>query len=259
MNRALLGINRLLVNRIVAKPDLLHKTSIHYCMRLQPKRTKQQQHTRRLYSTDGQSGGIRRVAGTAGNVLLIGSVMTLFGYIMYTLYDNLIAEHGPTRVYNESLDLIRANPEIRQLFGGSVIGFGEPTHSQRQRQRSIAHKLFEDEQGQQRLTMQYYIRDSKKAIPRLGIVKLDLTQSKGTSAWDYNYIIVDVYSIDSAGDYGQETREFVGRVEVLVTDEFAKQVREFQKKRRNERFTRAGKGSTDGSWFSVLNPTNWRK
>ncbi|KAJ1771716.1 Mitochondrial import inner membrane translocase subunit Tim21 [Coemansia sp. RSA 1813] len=184
---------------------------------------------------------------------------------MYTLYDNLLAESGTTRVYNESLDLIRANPQIRNLLGDSVLGFGEPTHSQRQRHRSIAHREFDDEQGRKRLSMQYYIRDNAYAIPYLGIVKLDLAQSKHTSVWDYNYIVVDVYPIDRSSfgdDWMQRTEKSgasIGRIEVLVTDEFASQVRDYQKQKRNQRFSSAGKGSYDGSWFSVLNPGNWRK
>ncbi|KAJ2517627.1 mitochondrial import inner membrane translocase subunit tim21 [Coemansia sp. RSA 2049] len=231
-------------------------------------------HARRMYSStsnsgQGPRGTWRTAAGTAGNVLIIGSVMTLFGYIMYTLYDNLLADSGTTRVYNESLDLIRANPQIRELFGSNgdsaVVGFGEPTHSQRQRHRSIAHRAFVDEQGRQRLTMQYYIRDAAYSIPFLGIVKLDMVQSKHTSAWDYNYVVVDVYPIDRGQfteDWMQRTESSgspVGRVKVLVTDEFADRVHDYQKQKRNQRFSTEGRGSSDGSWLSVLNPGNWRK
>ncbi|KAJ2259612.1 mitochondrial import inner membrane translocase subunit tim21 [Coemansia sp. RSA 376] len=199
----------------------------------------------RHYSTPSKGRAAAELAGTAGNVLLIGSVATLFGYIMYTLYDNLFAEHGTTRVYNQSLDLIRANPQIKELFGTSITGFGEPSHSQRQRQRAISHRQFEDPQGRQRLVMQYYIEDSKKQGPYLGIVKLDLVQTQ--SAWDYNYIIVDLYQRDGTG---------AGRVDVLVTSEFKTQVRDFEKERRNQKFTPK---NSDGSWVSVLNPSTWRK
>ncbi|KAJ2655652.1 mitochondrial import inner membrane translocase subunit tim21 [Coemansia sp. RSA 1200] len=232
-------------------------------------------HTRRMYSSttsgsgQGPGGTWRTAAGTAGNVLIIGSVMTLFGYIMYTLYDNLLADSGTTRVYNESLDLIRANPQIRELFGSNndstVIGFGEPTHSQRQRHRSIAHRAFVDEQGRHRLAMQYYIRDAAYSIPYLGIVKLDMVQSKHTSAWDYNYVVVDVYPINRGQfteDWMQRTESSgtpIGRVKVLVTDEFAERVHDYQKQKRNQRFSTEGRGSSDGSWLSVLNPGNWRK
>ncbi|KAJ2704005.1 mitochondrial import inner membrane translocase subunit tim21, partial [Coemansia spiralis] len=90
---------------------------------------------RTRFTLGGAGGGAAQFASTAGNVLIIGSVLSLFGFIMYTLYDNLIAESGVTRVYNESLDLLRANPQIKDLLGDSVAGFGEPTHGQRQRQR----------------------------------------------------------------------------------------------------------------------------
>ncbi|KAJ2003560.1 mitochondrial import inner membrane translocase subunit tim21 [Coemansia thaxteri] len=216
-----------------------------------PRQNSRQQHT-----------AVARAASTAGNALLVGSVVTLFGYILYTLYDNLIAEHGTTRVYNESLDLIRANPQIKDLFGSSIIGFGEPSHSQRQRQRHIAHRLFEDPLGRQRLTMQYYIEDSKKAMPPyLGVVKLDLAQSKTTMAWDYNYIVVDLYLKDG-------NSQCVGRIKVLVTDEFANEVKDFETRRRNHRFSPPSQRSSApadadaglvSSWLGVLNPANWRK
>ncbi|KAJ1829002.1 mitochondrial import inner membrane translocase subunit tim21 [Coemansia sp. RSA 2599] len=214
----------------------------------------------------GSSGRGARIAGTAGNVLVIGSVMTLFGYIMYTLYDNLFAENGVTRVYNQSLDLVRANPQIKELFGPSVSGFGEPSHSQRQRHRAIAHRTFEDPKGRERLTMQYYIKDSQKGSPYVGVVKVDLAKSAFTGEWGYNYVVVDLYRPDSGAEQGGAFREehlgnagAVSRIEVLVTDEFAKEVRAFEHKRRNQKFSVGNKGSSDGSWFSVLNPTNWRK
>ncbi|KAJ2762337.1 mitochondrial import inner membrane translocase subunit tim21, partial [Coemansia nantahalensis] len=134
-----------------------------------------------------------QLASTAGNVLIIGSVLSLFGFIMYTLYDNLIAESGVTRVYNESLDLLRANPTIKALLGESIAGFGEPTHGQRQRQRAITHRNSVDAQGRQRLYMQYYVEDSRKQSPYVGVAKVDLAESKGTGSWDYNYIVVDLY------------------------------------------------------------------
>ncbi|KAJ2641046.1 Mitochondrial import inner membrane translocase subunit Tim21, partial [Coemansia sp. RSA 1694] len=146
---------------------------------------------------------------------------------MYTLYDNLFSEHGTTRVYNESLDLIRANPQIKELFGTSITGFGEPTQSQRQRHRAIAHRQFVDPQSRNRLTMQYYIEDAKKQKPYLGVVKLDLAQSVVTGAWDYNYIVVDLYSKDqsnaglpssSLSSSSSVSQQSVGRVKVLVTD-----------------------------------------
>ncbi|KAJ2706117.1 mitochondrial import inner membrane translocase subunit tim21 [Coemansia sp. IMI 203386] len=213
----------------------------------------------------GPTGRGAQIAGTAGNVLIIGSVVTLFGYIMYTLYDNLFAENGITRVYNQSLDLVRANPQVKEFFGPSVAGFGEPSHSQRQRHRAISHRAFEDTQGRQRLTMQYYIRDAQKQMPYMGVVKVDLAKSAFTGEWGYNYVVIDLYKIDGVDEQGgglqrgMENTGVVDRIEVLVTDEFVKEVRAFEHKRRNQKFSVGTKGASDGSWFSVLNPTNWRK
>ncbi|KAJ2891054.1 mitochondrial import inner membrane translocase subunit tim21 [Coemansia aciculifera] len=209
----------------------------------------------RVYSTTSSSKPrtAAEIAGTAGNVLLIGSVATLFSYIMYTLYDNLFAEHGTTRIYNESLDLIRANPQIKQYFGPlPVAGFGEPTQSQRQRQRAIANRQFVDPQGRNRLSMKYYVDDAKRSGPYVGVVKLDLAQSPVTGSWDYNYIVVDLY------ERSQQQKQSVGRVLVLVTDEFAKLVKDFETERRNHKFT-PKHHNEEGAWTSLLNPANWRK
>ncbi|KAJ1958170.1 Mitochondrial import inner membrane translocase subunit Tim21 [Linderina pennispora] len=190
-----------------------------------------------------------------GNLLIVGSVVGMFGYIVYVLYDNMFAEHGVTRVYNESLDLVRANPEITGFLGSTISGFGEPTHSQRQRQRSIAHREFVDPQGRKRMTMKYYAEDAHHVAPYLGVVKVDLAESPVTKSWDFNYIVVDMYQKQNGAVGGEP----IGRVEVLLTEEFAKEVREFQNKARNRRFSTDTKGSSDGSWFSVLHPSNWRQ
>ncbi|KAJ1865534.1 mitochondrial import inner membrane translocase subunit tim21 [Coemansia sp. RSA 989] len=189
-----------------------------------------------------------QVASTAGNALLVGSVLTLFGYIGYTLYENLIAESGVTRVYNQSLDLVRAHPQIRTLFGSNVKGFGEPTHGQRQRQRAISHQYFTDEKQRQRLHMQYYIMDPKHEL--LGVVKVDMAESPQLKKWDFNLVAVDLFAEDGSPK---------GRIDVLVTDEFAHEVRKQQAERRNRVFSKHNRGESDGSWFSVLHPENWRK
>ncbi|ORX73059.1 hypothetical protein DL89DRAFT_265220 [Linderina pennispora] len=158
---------------------------------------------------------------TMGNLLIVGSVVGMFGYIVYVLYDNMFAEHGVTRVYNESLDLVRANPEITGLLGTSASASAR-----------FAHREFVDPQGRKRMTMKYYVEDAHHVTPYLGVVK------------------------KQNGTVGGEP---IGRVEVLLTEEFAKEVREFQNKARNRRFSTDTKGSSDGSWFSVLHPSNWRQ
>ncbi|KAJ2824034.1 Mitochondrial import inner membrane translocase subunit Tim21, partial [Coemansia erecta] len=202
---------------------------------------------------------VSQIASTTGNVLLIGSVLTMFGYIAYTLYDNLLAEHGVTRVYNESLDLVRASPEIRAIFGTSIKGFGEPTHGQRQRQRAITHREFTDEHdgGRRRLYVQYYIEDSGahrggasgNAKNTRGVVRVDMSESRVLKKWDFNSIVVDVYAD------GRMQRS----VDVLVTDEFRREAKSQESRKRNQVFSTTGRGASDGSWFSVLNPSNWRK
>ncbi|KAJ2490377.1 mitochondrial import inner membrane translocase subunit tim21 [Coemansia sp. RSA 2050] len=184
------------------------------------------------------------ILGTAGNALLIGSVVTLFGYITYTLYDNLFAEHGTTRIYNQSLDLVRANPQIKELFGTSIMGFGEPSHGQRQRQRAISHRQYEDAEGRNCLVMQYYIEDATKMRGERGVVKLEMTEAGG--AWDYSFIVVDVY----------RNGQVAGRIDVLVTEEFKTRVRAEEKEKRSRRFSPKVSG---GSWVSVLNPATWRR
>ncbi|KAJ2806590.1 TIM21, partial [Coemansia guatemalensis] len=221
----------------------------------------------------GNSGRGAQIASTLGNTLIIGSVVSLFGYIMYTLYEDLLADDGVTRVYNESLDLVRANPQIRELFGASAVGFGQTTSSRRHRQRTITHHKSVDAKGRQRLFVEYYVTDSKRSSPCIGVVKADLSQSKGTGAWDYNYIIVDVHqpadnmkvSGATQSDAGESfwsqlhNSKPIGRIEVLVTDEFAREIKLADSQRRNQRFSTVGKGTPDGSWFSVLHPSTWRK
>ncbi|PIA14734.1 hypothetical protein COEREDRAFT_82494 [Coemansia reversa NRRL 1564] len=208
-----------------------------------------------------------QIASTLGNTLIIGSVVSLFGYIMYTLYDDLFADHGVTRVYNESLDLVRANPQIRDIFGTSAVGFGQTTSSRRHRQRTITHNEFVDVKGRKRLFVEYYVTDSKRTSPCIGVVKADLAQSKSTGAWDYNYIIVDIHkpndelhdNVDNSFWNKLHTDKPIGRIEVLVTDEFAREVKLADSKRRNQKFSNVGRGSSDGSWLSVLHPSTWRK
>ncbi|KAJ2141342.1 Mitochondrial import inner membrane translocase subunit Tim21 [Coemansia sp. RSA 1287] len=192
------------------------------------------------------TGRVAQVAGTAGNVLLIGSIVTMFGYIAYTLYDNLLAENGVTRVYNESLDLVRASPDIRSIFGSSIRGFGEPTHGQRQRQRAIAHREYMDN-GQKRLALQYNVEASRDPQGVRGVVRVDMGEAKKLGTWDFNSIVVDVYRDNKV----QKT------VDVLVTNEYKRESQKSEKEQRNRMF--APRGNADGSWFGILRTDNWRK
>ncbi|KAJ2759603.1 hypothetical protein IWQ56_005696, partial [Coemansia nantahalensis] len=132
-----------------------------------------------------------------------------------------------------------------------------PTHGQRQRQRAITHRNSVDAQGRQRLYMQYYVEDSRKQSPYVGVAKVDLAESKGTGSWDYNYIVVDLYLPGERGRISSET--FASRVEVLVTDEFAREVRQHEARQRSQRFAVPDRASPDGSWFSALWPASRRK
>ncbi|KAJ2160535.1 hypothetical protein GGF46_002184 [Coemansia sp. RSA 552] len=170
---------------------------------------------------------------------------------MYTLYDNLLSERGTTRIYNESLDLVRANPRIRSLFGTSVVGFGEP--STRHRNRGYAHQESIDALGRKCVSLKYYIVDSKmRNEPELvGEVEAELAESQNTGTWDYNRVTVTAYH--TKGALNPEV------IPVFVTDEYLREVQRQDELRRNRRFSSRDRGSSDGSWFSTLNPANWRK
>ncbi|PVZ99838.1 hypothetical protein BB558_004127 [Smittium angustum] len=159
----------------------------------------------RSYSSNSQT--INKLKSLGLYAVLI-CVTGVFGFVGYTLYGNLVAENSPTRVYNDSLELCRKDKKLAHYFGPQIVGFGEPTTSRMQRNRSIAHSYGTYKDGRNQLDVKFYIE--AKNNPRSGLVPVSdlpnlyfgtvnakLIQDPQSGQWGYHFLIADIYNLSS--------------------------------------------------------------
>ncbi|OMH79725.1 putative mitochondrial import inner membrane translocase subunit TIM21 [Zancudomyces culisetae] len=103
----------------------------------------------------------------------------------------MVAPNSPTRVYNEVLDLIRKDRKLAKLFGNSIVGYGEPSYSRLQRNRSISNKVVLNKNGEKLQEIRFYIEGEKEE--HYGVVNAKLIEDQSLKSWRYYHISVDVY------------------------------------------------------------------
>ncbi|OLY78893.1 Mitochondrial import inner membrane translocase subunit Tim21 [Smittium mucronatum] len=76
---------------------------------------------------------------TSGYVFVLFGVVSIFGYVGYTLYNLMGAPTSPVRIYNDVLDIARKDPKVVSYFGPNFTGHGDSGSGGISRNRSIKH------------------------------------------------------------------------------------------------------------------------
>ncbi|KAJ1918622.1 Mitochondrial import inner membrane translocase subunit Tim21 [Mycoemilia scoparia] len=174
------------------------------------------------------------------------------GYLGYLLYDNMISEHGPTKIYNDCLDLVRTDPKL--------VLANHPTVKDKETDQSRNHSFSVDNEGRNKLFLRFYIEGSNPS--RLGVIQTSLIESPNTQQWNYQYIIVDVYDREALDKSDKSSslrmrqrlarQTPVDRIEVLVTIEYKSEIQRQKRAEKQRAYQSRPKLKTDGSWFGLF-------
>ncbi|KAK9694905.1 mitochondrial import inner membrane translocase subunit tim21 [Basidiobolus ranarum] len=124
---------------------------------------------------------------TTTNLGIIALGVGILGTIVYYLSSELFGSESSTHVFGDALDKIRVNDELQAVLGSPIKGYGEPSSSQRRRNRRIASQVVDDAAGTTHMLMRFFVEGPDNT----GEAHVDMTKT-GKGKWEYRYLYVDV-------------------------------------------------------------------
>ncbi|KAI5073502.1 hypothetical protein GOP47_0011515 [Adiantum capillus-veneris] len=122
------------------------------------------------------------------------SVAILAGFAVaaaaaYAVFKELIFEPKEYKVFNKALDRVQHDNQVTVRIGLPVTGYGQDSRNRAARQR-IPHRTWADEDGVERIEVQFYVRGPHG----VGRVHSEMFKDKEDKQWKFTYLIVDILS-----------------------------------------------------------------
>lgn len=107
----------------------------------------------------------------------------------YAVFKELIFEPKEYKVFNKALDRVQHDNQVTVRIGLPITGYGQDSRNRAARQR-IPHRTWADEDGVERIEVQFYVRGPHG----VGRVHSEMFKDKADKQWKFTYLIVDVLS-----------------------------------------------------------------
>ncbi|GES99984.1 mitochondrial import inner membrane translocase subunit Tim21 [Rhizophagus clarus] len=132
----------------------------------------------------------QKVVGAAkvsANISIIAIGFGIFGVIIYFALKELFSPSGSTKVFNETLEKIRSNPECQKILGTPIKGHGGSSSSGRRRHRLVRFQEVINTDGTQHKLMRIYLEGSLIH----GTALLDMIKNN-KGIWVTKYLVVSI-------------------------------------------------------------------
>ncbi|KAL4313440.1 hypothetical protein GQ457_01G052670 [Hibiscus cannabinus] len=107
----------------------------------------------------------------------------------YAVFKELIFQPKEYKVFNQALERIQNESQVRVRIGQPITGYGQETRNRAARQR-IPNRIYTDENGIEHVEVNFYIRGPHGA----GKVFAEMFKDKTDNKWKYTYLIVQINS-----------------------------------------------------------------
>lgn len=107
----------------------------------------------------------------------------------YAVFKELIFEPKEYKVFNKALERVQNDNQVTVRIGLPVTGYGQDSRNRAARQR-IPHRTWVDEDGVERIEVQFYVRGPHG----VGRVHCEMFKDKEDKQWKFTYLIVDILS-----------------------------------------------------------------
>ncbi|KAE8660704.1 putative mitochondrial import inner membrane translocase subunit TIM21 [Hibiscus syriacus] len=107
----------------------------------------------------------------------------------YSVFKELIFQPKEYKVFNQALERIQNESQVRVRIGQPITGYGQETRNRAARQR-IPNRIYTDENGIEHVEVNFYIRGPHGA----GKVFAEMFKDKTDNKWKYTYLIVQINS-----------------------------------------------------------------
>eukprot|EP00250_Pteridium_aquilinum_P004650 c14861_g1_i1 orf=270-1043(+) len=122
------------------------------------------------------------------------SLIILFGFAVagfaaYGVFKELLFEPKEYKVFNKALSRVQSDNQVTVRIGTPITGYGQDTRNRAARQH-IPHRAWVDEDGVQRIEVQFYVRGPHG----IGRVHSEMFKDTVDKQWKFTYLIVDILS-----------------------------------------------------------------
>lgn len=107
----------------------------------------------------------------------------------YAVFKELIFQPKEYKIFDKALKRIQDDSQVRVRIGSPITGYGQETRNRAARQR-IPNRVWTDEDGVERVEVNFYIRGPHGA----GKVYTEMFQDQVDKQWKFTYLIVEVKS-----------------------------------------------------------------
>ncbi|XP_038884080.1 probable mitochondrial import inner membrane translocase subunit TIM21 [Benincasa hispida] len=107
----------------------------------------------------------------------------------YAVFKELIFQPKEYKIFDKALKRIQDDSQVRVRIGSPITGYGQETRNRAARQR-IPNRVWTDEDGVERVEVNFYIRGPHGA----GKVYTEMFKDQVDKQWKFTYLIVEVKS-----------------------------------------------------------------
>ncbi|XP_022957810.1 probable mitochondrial import inner membrane translocase subunit TIM21 [Cucurbita moschata] len=107
----------------------------------------------------------------------------------YAVFKELIFQPKEYKIFGKALKRIQDDSQVRVRIGSPITGYGQETRNRAARQR-IPNRVWTDEDGVERVEVNFYIRGPHGA----GKVYTEMFKDQADKQWKFTYLIVEVKS-----------------------------------------------------------------
>ncbi|GLJ48467.1 hypothetical protein SUGI_1023050 [Cryptomeria japonica] len=107
----------------------------------------------------------------------------------YAVFKELIFEPKEYKIFGKALERVQSDSQVKVRIGSPITGYGHESRNRAARQR-IPHRKWSDEDGVERVEVNFYVRGPHGA----GKVYSEMFKDKTDKNWKFTYLIVDVTS-----------------------------------------------------------------
>ncbi|XWS32409.1 hypothetical protein CRYUN_Cryun23aG0157100 [Craigia yunnanensis] len=107
----------------------------------------------------------------------------------YAVFKELIFQPKEYKIFNQALERIQKESQVRVRIGHPITGYGEESRNRAARQR-IPNRIYTDENGVEHVEVNFYIRGPHGA----GKDFTEMFKDKTDNKWKYTYLIVQINS-----------------------------------------------------------------
>eukprot|EP00249_Psilotum_nudum_P004750 c18251_g1_i1 orf=435-1220(-) len=107
----------------------------------------------------------------------------------YAVFKELVFEPKEYKIFGKALERVQQDSQVRVRLGTPITGYGQESRNRAARQR-IPNRVWTDEDGVERVEVQFYIRGPHGA----GRVHSEMFRDKVDKNWKFTYLLVDVVS-----------------------------------------------------------------